>query len=563
MPTLSALSRSGGRLEGRGRGSTVMALWAVLAGALLLAGFSVFAFITASGTAWAENAPAVPPAIVAKPPASANHPEVVPRVLAGIVTSARLPLTASLVVPGVTASQGGALAGGAIKASAPMVALIPNSWAVTMPSALAHANLSLSALRSPGIAATSGRPVGAAALSAAPTSSPAVSPALQSAPQAAISAAPVAVNQCNGTDNVGGQAVACDVTVTNNLDRATGLTSSSVTVKECHGAANAALPCTTSTTPSNQLTTSVNQCNGSGGGGGGTVTCNVHVVNNITGVAPLTPATVNQCNGSGTGGGTQPTISCSPIGNTTNATIDQCNNSGNGGGATIRVQCAVTPSTETSALPVTINQCNGSGSGGGGTVTCTTSVVNNIIPASPVVTPPVVTPVVTPPVVTPPVQTPPVVTPPVVTPPVVTPPVQTPPVQTPPVVTPVVTPVTPVVTPVTPVVTPPVVTPVVTPPVVTPPVVRAVAPLSSPPVAIHALVMPNTVNPRLVGIPATTATASSGGRKPGSRPVGDSFSTQGRLGCYRVTVDLHGAAGLDPDPARRAPRPCLKAPREA
>jgi hypothetical protein len=61
--------------------------------------------------------------------------------------------------------------------------------------------------------------------------------------------APAVVDQCNGTDNVGGQAVACDVTVTNNLDLGTGVTSSTVTVKECHGAANAALPCTSSTTP--------------------------------------------------------------------------------------------------------------------------------------------------------------------------------------------------------------------------------------------------------------------------------------------------------------------------
>ncbi|MDQ1443445.1 MAG: hypothetical protein QOG97_3673, partial [Acidimicrobiaceae bacterium] len=193
------------------------------------------------------------------------------------------------------------------------------------------------------------------------------------------SAATTAVNQCNGFDNVGGQATACDVTVTNNLDLATGTTSSTVTIKECHGFAHAALTCTTSTTPSSQLTTSVTQCNGSGNGGGSTVTCNVHIVNNITGVAPTSPATVNQCIGSGQGGGTQPTVVCTPLGSTTNATVTQCNTSGNGGGGTMRVQCTVGPSTQTSALPVTINQCNGSGNGGGGTVTCTTSVTNNII----------------------------------------------------------------------------------------------------------------------------------------------------------------------------------------
>jgi hypothetical protein len=84
--------------------------------------------------------------------------------------------------------------------------------------------------------------------------------------------APAAIDQCNGFDNVGGQAVACDVTIVNNLNQATGVASSKVQVRECHGAANAALPCTTSTTPYSHLTTHVTQCDGSGNGGGGTFT---------------------------------------------------------------------------------------------------------------------------------------------------------------------------------------------------------------------------------------------------------------------------------------------------
>ena len=44
--------------------------------------------------------------------------------------------------------------------------------------------------------------------------------ALSSDAQAAVAHA---VNQCNGTDNVGGQAVACNVTITNNLDLATNV----------------------------------------------------------------------------------------------------------------------------------------------------------------------------------------------------------------------------------------------------------------------------------------------------------------------------------------------------
>ena len=127
--------------------------------------------------------------------------------------------------------------------------------------------------------------------------------ALPSSAQAAVAHA---VNQCNGTDNVGGQAVECTVTVTNNRNVATGKTSSTVRVRECHGAANAPPTCTVTTTPFTALTTSVTQCDGSGSGGGGTVTCTVAIVNNITGPATTSPATINQCNGSGTGGGTQP-----------------------------------------------------------------------------------------------------------------------------------------------------------------------------------------------------------------------------------------------------------------
>ena len=188
------------------------------------------------------------------------------------------------------------------------------------------------------------------------------------------------LSQCNGTDNVGGQAVECHYAVTNNLDGNT--TSSSTTVTECHGAANdpATLVCTPTTTTSTQLVTTVDQCNGSGNGGGGTVVCTVDVTNNITGTATPTAATVNQCNSSGLGGGTAPTVLCNPFpANTTGADVNQCNESGNGGGGTQRVQCTVdSDSTTTSILDVTVNQCNGSGNGGGATVTCRTGITNNV-----------------------------------------------------------------------------------------------------------------------------------------------------------------------------------------
>jgi hypothetical protein len=195
-------------------------------------------------------------------------------------------------------------------------------------------------------------------------------------PTKAYAAEPILVNQCNGFDNVGGQSTECDVTVVNNLDQATGVTSSTLTIRECHGAANAEPTCITTVTTSTSLITQVTQCNGSGNGGGSTVTCAVNVRNNIVGTATPTNATVNQCNESGTGGGTEPTILCDPLGLTTNATVDQCNTSGTGGGDTLRVRCIVESSTQTTLVPVAINQCNSSGNGGGGTVVCNTSLEN-------------------------------------------------------------------------------------------------------------------------------------------------------------------------------------------
>lgn len=211
-------------------------------------------------------------------------------------------------------------------------------------------------------------------------------------------AAAPAVSQCNGTDNVGGQAVECHYTVVNTMNGAT--TSSSVTLTACHGAANAppTMVCTSSTVTSTDLVTSVDQCNGSGNGGGGTVECTVDVINNITGTVTPTAATVNQCNVSGTGGGTAPTVLCNPFpANTTSATVTQCNESGNGGGGTQRVRCTVgSGSTTTALLTVTVNQCNGSGNGGGATVVCHTSLTNNVTAPAPAPTASPTTPVPTP-----------------------------------------------------------------------------------------------------------------------------------------------------------------------
>ena len=191
------------------------------------------------------------------------------------------------------------------------------------------------------------------------------------------------VNQCNGADNVGGQSVECTVTVTNRLDEASSQGSATVEVKECHGAANTVPTCTTTSTESDALVTTVKQCNGSGNGGGGTVDCTVNIVNVVTGTAGTTSAaTVNQCITAGEGGGTQPTFVCDPLGSTTNADVTQCNGSGNGGGGSERVTCDVGASVVTSKIPVSVDQCNGSGNGGGATVTCSTTLSYTLRPAA-------------------------------------------------------------------------------------------------------------------------------------------------------------------------------------
>ena len=193
------------------------------------------------------------------------------------------------------------------------------------------------------------------------------------------------IAQCNSIDNTPGLGISCDVTVTNNLDVATGVASSTVTLKECRGAANTALTCTTATTSYGSLVASVDQCNFAANGGGASVICNVYVTNNITGgsTTGVTAATVNQCNGSGAAG-TAPTLNCDPFpATTTSATITQCNGSTNGGGAPERVTCTVTPSTMNSQLPVSINQCNNTANGGGSVVTCSASLTNEAVTSSP------------------------------------------------------------------------------------------------------------------------------------------------------------------------------------
>ncbi len=204
-----------------------------------------------------------------------------------------------------------------------------------------------------------------------------------SAPQAA-QAAPYA--HCDSVFNSPGLGMDCTVAVVNNLDLATGVTSSTTTYTRCNGAANTALSCEGPTTVSStELVTSVSQCNSSLDGGGASMHCSVTITNNIVGDATAIGATVNQCNDS-LGGGGIVLRACNPDpASTSGAAINQCNNSDNGGGSSLT--CLVTAgSTTTAALYVTVSQCNYSANGGGSLIVCSVGMTNNISPA--VVVPP-------------------------------------------------------------------------------------------------------------------------------------------------------------------------------
>jgi hypothetical protein len=203
------------------------------------------------------------------------------------------------------------------------------------------------------------------------------------APQAA-EAAPY--GHCDGLFNTPGLGMDCTVAVVNNLDLATGVTSSTTTYTRCSGAANTALTCEGPTTVSStELVTSVSQCNSSLDGGGASMHCSVTITNNIVGDATAIGATVNQCNDSLVGGSTV-LRACNPDPATTSgAAITQCNNSANEGGASLT--CLVTAgSTTTAALYVTVSQCNYSANGGGSLIVCSVGMTTNITPA--VVVPP-------------------------------------------------------------------------------------------------------------------------------------------------------------------------------
>lgn len=196
--------------------------------------------------------------------------------------------------------------------------------------------------------------------------------------QVTAGAANVQVAQCNSGDG-GGSVIACTVTIVNNLNG--NQTSSTVIVaRHCAGTNKICGETTSTTTRSNNLITSVNQCNNAGNGGGSTLTCTVKVTNNIVGARTSTPSTVNQCVGSGDGVGAPKSV-CSPFpATTTGADFTQCNGSANGG-TLVGLHCTVLPSRTSAALRVTVNQCNGSDNGGGSKVICSVQVTNNTVSA--------------------------------------------------------------------------------------------------------------------------------------------------------------------------------------
>lgn len=191
------------------------------------------------------------------------------------------------------------------------------------------------------------------------------------APGFAISPASAAgvVAQCNSVFNAAAAQLECTVDIANTIDLDTNLGSSVVTTTVCSGPPAAAVCAAPVVSEFPTVTTTVDQCNGSGNKGGSTIICSVIISTTVTGSATVTPATVNQCAGSGAGGGDLPRL-CDSYDTTTGATVTQCNGSVNGGGAPARVNCTVGPSTVTDAVPVTVNQCNGSSNGGGALLFC-------------------------------------------------------------------------------------------------------------------------------------------------------------------------------------------------
>jgi len=166
------------------------------------------------------------------------------------------------------------------------------------------------------------------------------------------------------------------VTVVNTINGSTR--SSTTTVTRLCTLGPCSTPNGTFTTHSSSLVTMVQQCNNSDNDAAHTISCEVHITNNISAgtpnAKPLTKASTNQCVGSGV----PAKLRCTPFPASAGAaTVTQCNGSANGGGGT--VDCAVDPASKVSrAIPVRVNQCNGTGNPGGSVVSCEASLITKI-----------------------------------------------------------------------------------------------------------------------------------------------------------------------------------------
>jgi len=192
-------------------------------------------------------------------------------------------------------------------------------------------------------------------------------------------ASTMVVDQCNGHGPKAEGAstgMKCTVTVVNTINGSTR--SSTTTVTRLCTLGPCSTPNGTFTTHSSSLVTMVQQCNNSDNDAAHTISCEVHITNNISAgtpnAKPLTKASTNQCVGSGV----PAKLRCTPFPATAGAaTVTQCNGSANGGGGT--VDCAVDPASKVSrAIPVRVNQCNGTGNPGGSVVSCEASLITKI-----------------------------------------------------------------------------------------------------------------------------------------------------------------------------------------
>ncbi|MCD9624333.1 hypothetical protein [Rhabdothermincola salaria] len=153
-----------------------------------------------------------------------------------------------------------------------------------------------------------------------------------------------AVNQCNGSNNVGGSVTVCSVDIVNNISLDAPGVATPLTLEQCIGSGGGGGTDMTACIPSSDASPAVTQCNGSGTGGGGFMVCTASGT-----VSSVLPVTVNQCNGSENGGGS--TVTC-----TTSMTTNLVDTS-----ATTTSSASTTPTTADTTPTTATTAPDGSG----------------------------------------------------------------------------------------------------------------------------------------------------------------------------------------------------------